>query len=159
MKKVLFVCLGNICRSPAAEGIMWHLLESDPLSGRVEVDSAGTSGVHAGERADARMRRHADHRGISLTSISRGVSDHSDFEYFDYVIAMDSSNYRDLKSRCSEKHQEKIRMLSEFCHKITRTDVPDPYYGGDEGFEFVLDMVYEGCVGLLEEIRKDLELK
>jgi protein-tyrosine phosphatase len=157
MKKVLFVCLGNICRSPAAEGVMWHLLSDSSLNGLVEVDSAGTSSVHAGERADARMRRHAEHRGIELKSISRGVDQRTDFDYFDYIIAMDSSNFRNLSALCNDGNKHKIKMMSDFCSVSTKKDVPDPYYGGEQGFEIVLDMVTDGCQGLLSHLAKEVE--
>ena len=153
MSKVLFVCLGNICRSPAAEGVMKHLLAEQGVDG-LHVDSAGTSAYHEGERADSRMIEHAYKRGIDLTSISRGLRP-SDLDEFDYIIAMDRSNLSGIRSLAKEHHHEKIFLMSAFCTKYDNEEVPDPYYGGAEGFEFVLDMVTDGCLGLIAHIKNE----
>jgi protein-tyrosine phosphatase len=129
--KVLFVCLGNICRSPMAEGVFCHRAK---LRGRLqdfEVDSAGTAAYHAGELADRRTRGLLEAHGIEMDSRARQVEG-EDFEHYDYVFAMDSSNYRDLVRRCPAGHQQKLKMVLE---PIGGGDVPDPYYGGPDGFE------------------------
>lgn len=156
-KKVLFVCLGNICRSPAAEGVMRHLVERAGLDGRIECDSAGTYGGHAGERADARMRRAASRRGYDLQSISRQIRS-EDFDRFDMIITMDDSNYERVHRLASTPEAaRKIFRMTDFCRRHSgASHVPDPYYEGAEGFELVLDLLEDACEGLLEEIKKEL---
>lgn len=158
MKKVLFVCLGNICRSPAAEGVFIHLVNEAGLSEHFRIDSAGTSSFHVGERADSRMLDHASRRGIDLPSRSRQFVK-EDFQNFDYIIAMDRSNHRNILgvSNSSEDHK-KVFMMSDFKIAREEIDVPDPYYGGAAGFEEVLDIVTDGSKGLFLRIKKELEL-
>ena len=146
MTRYLFVCLGNICRSPAAEGVASAMREQNGLE--IEIDSAGTSGYHQGERADARMRRAAAQRGFDLTSRSRQVVA-SDFDDFDHIVAMDRSNLADLQEMAPPDCRASIRLFSEFCDDRWPTDVPDPYYGGDDGFDYVLDMLEDGMEKLL----------
>ncbi|MBP5458086.1 MAG: low molecular weight phosphotyrosine protein phosphatase [Paludibacteraceae bacterium] len=154
MVKILFVCLGNICRSAAAEAVMKQLVEKKGLEKSVYVDSAGIIGYHQGEPADARMRRHAAVRGIDVTSISRQVRG-SDFDDFDLIIGMDNSNIDDLKDRAMTLEQEqKIHKMTEFCRKYQDDYVPDPYYGGAAGFELVLDLLDDSCAGLLEYLEE-----
>lgn len=153
--KLLFVCLGNICRSPAAEGVMKALVEKEGLGERFFIDSAGTYGGHAGEMADARMRRHAAKRGYRLTSISRQVC-LSDFDEFDLIVAMDGSNVADLKHLARTDAQwEKVVKMTDFGTVGNHHSVPDPYYGGDAGFELVLDILEVACAGLLSSITND----
>ena len=157
MKKVLFVCMGNICRSPAAEGVMQKMINDSGLSEKIYVDSAGTIGYHSGERADRRMIKHAKKRGYDLLSISRQFDPHRDFLEFDYIVAMDDINLADLKQMDETgQYAHKIFKMTDFCKKIKADIVPDPYYGGDQGFETVLDIVEDGCSGLLEKINKEL---
>ncbi|TAJ06674.1 low molecular weight phosphotyrosine protein phosphatase [Marinilabiliaceae bacterium JC017] len=152
--KILFVCLGNICRSPSAEAVMNQFIEKEGLSKLIKTDSAGVSGYHAGEPADARMKDHAYNRGYTLSSISRQIDPSQDFDYFDYVIAMDNQNIRDLKQMTTENHQQKkIYKMTEFCSSFEASTVPDPYYGGDNGFELVLDILEDACQGLLNHIK------
>jgi len=154
MINVLFVCLGNICRSPSGEGVFKTLLENEGLEGDFFIDSAGTSAYHVGEPADSRMRKHAAKRGIKLSSRSRKF-DRNDFEKFDYILAMDSSNYRDIMSLDQGgEYRARVYMMTEFSTLYPDKDVPDPYYGGYDGFEEVLDLLEESCRGLLEEIKK-----
>ncbi|MEM7473832.1 MAG: low molecular weight protein-tyrosine-phosphatase [Planctomycetota bacterium] len=152
--RVLFVCLGNICRSPAAEGVFQHLVDQSELLVEIEVDSAGTSGYHIGEPADSRMRSAAGRRGIELTSRSRQVIP-GDFSRFDMVVAMDRSNYQELV-REAGTYDGKVRLMSEFLKGPDKDrfpeEVPDPYYGENDGFEFVLDMVQAASPGLLEAL-------
>ena len=159
MVKVLFICLGNICRSPSAEAVMKAFVEKINLSDKIIVDSAGIMGWHSGEPADARMRKHAVKRGYNLTSISRQFNPDKDFENFDYVIAMDYENMSDLRSMDKNNlYKDKLHMMTEFNGRISADIVPDPYYGGEEGFENVLDILEDACEGLLEDIRKKYNL-
>lgn len=150
---VLFVCMGNICRSPTAEGVFRHLVTDAGLDSAVRVDSAGTHAYHVGEPPDRRACAAADRRGISLDAIrARRVSD-EDFEQFDYIIAMDRDNHATLVTRSAAEHHPKIRLFMEF--SSGRDDeVPDPYYGGAAGFERVLDLVEDASRGLLDELRR-----
>jgi protein-tyrosine phosphatase len=149
---LLFVCLGNICRSPTAEGVMRSLLAQGGLESAVELDSAGTGSWHAGEPPDARASAAASQRGIELGGHARQVR-REDFEHFDLILAMDASNARDLRAVARDDAQAaKVRLLREFDeHAVVAgtLDVPDPYYGGGDGFERVLDLVQRACEGLL----------
>ncbi len=152
-KKVLFVCLGNICRSPSAEAVFKHFVQKEGENDRFFIDSAGTSGWHAGEPADARMKRHAIKRGIELTSTSRQFIP-EDFDRFDYIIAMDNENMAELKRLARNKNDlEKLSMMTDFSRKFNYHEIPDPYYGGDEGFELVLDLLEDAAGGLLKHIK------
>ncbi len=147
-KKILFVCLGNICRSPAAEGVMQAIANSTGAD--VQVDSAGTSSFHIGEPADKRMRAAAAKRGYELTSRSRMVT-RRDFTEFDLVVAMDRNNYRELSILAGSPHR-KLVLLSDFLEGDWPRDVPDPYYGGDDGFEMVLDMLEAASPKILQSL-------
>jgi protein-tyrosine phosphatase len=145
--RILFVCMGNICRSPTAEGVMRRLLADAGLEDVVEVDSAGTGGWHAGEPPDARATIAARRRGVTLEGGARQVRP-DDFDRFDLIVAMDRENLRDLHALAPDDvAREKLRLLA------ADQDVPDPYYGGDRGFETVLDMVGAACRELLDELR------
>ncbi len=149
-KKVLFVCMGNICRSPTGEGLLQQLVDEQGLSETVLVDSAGTIDYHVGKQADSRMRSAAENRGYNLTSRARQVT-RTDLDHFDLVIAMDRENLADLTSLASAP-QATIKLLSEYLDDEWPVDVPDPYYGGDEGFEYVLDMIKQACPAILAEL-------
>ncbi|WP_430810460.1 MULTISPECIES: low molecular weight protein-tyrosine-phosphatase [unclassified Carboxylicivirga] len=158
--KILFVCLGNICRSPSAEAVMKSILEQQGLSDQYEIDSAGITAYHAGEPADQRMQRHAVNRGITLSSISRPVKSPDDFRHFDYIIGMDDQNMDDLLLRCpDETNAAKIHKMTNFCKQHTHDSVPDPYYGGAAGFELVLDLLEDACEGLLNHIQRNEQQK
>lgn len=157
--RILFVCLGNICRSPTAEGVMRKLVRDAGLEERIEVDSAGTGSWHVGEPPDARATRVARRRGITLEGAARQVWPR-DFEEFDLILAMDSSNLRNLQRLASdETARAKVRLLREFDPAAEGDlDVPDPYYGGADGFDRVLDLVHAACRSLLEQLQaKDAE--
>jgi protein-tyrosine phosphatase len=153
-QRILFVCLGNICRSPAAEAMMQMLVERNGLADRVVLDSAGTYGGHSGERSDARMRRAALARGIDITHRARQVRE-EDFERFDMIIAMDDNNYEALFRLAPDREaQQRIYRFREFLrHNLNWSYIPDPYYEGHEGFELVLDLLEDGCSTLLEKLR------
>ena len=157
-KKILFVCLGNICRSPAAEGIMYGFIKSEGLENQIEVDSAGTMGYHTGEKADPRMRKHASQRGYDLTSLARRFNPEKDFRNFDYIVTMDNQNYEDVISMDrTNQYASKVLKMAQFCkvHKVV--EVPDPYYSGSEGFENVLDILEDGCKNLLTKIKDEFK--
>jgi protein-tyrosine phosphatase len=152
-KNVLFVCMGNICRSPTAEGVFRHLVEEGGLSDHIEIDSAGTHAYHVNEPPDRRATAAAERRGYSLTAIrARRVVD-TDFERFDYIIAMDRDNVERLVEQADVEHHDKIRLFLDFAN-AQEDEVPDPYYGGAAGFERVLDLVEDASRGLLEILRK-----
>ena len=144
--RILFVCMGNICRSPTAEGVMRRLIADEGLD--IEVDSAGTGGWHAGEPPDERATVAAQRRGVTLEGAARQVKE-ADFRRFDLLVAMDRGNLRDLLDLApDDEARDKVRLL------VPDADVPDPYYGGDRGFETVLDMVESACRELLDELRE-----
>lgn len=150
---ILFVCMGNICRSPTAEGVFRHCVNEAGLEDRITADSAGTHAYHVGEPPDRRAIAAAERRGVSLSDIrARRVSE-SDFEDFDYVIAMDEENRIRLLEQAPEEHQGKVQLFLSFVEGA-ETEVPDPYYGGAVGFERVLDLVEEASRGLLEKLSK-----
>lgn len=148
--KVLFVCLGNICRSPSAEGIFKSILKDHGLEDDFFVDSAGTSAYHVGEKSDSRMSKCASKRGYHLTSLSRQII-LRDLDDFDYIVAMDESNYMEINNLDVEHlFKEKILMINDFSYNYINTDVPDPYYGGSDGFDNVIDILEESCRGFLD---------
>lgn len=152
MVRILFVCMGNICRSPVAEAVFRELVERRKLSGRIAVDSAGTYGFHVGETADARASASAAARGIDLSAHRvRRVCD-DDFREFDYVLAMDRDNYKDLLAVSPVGFERRVRLFLPFAPHLGTDEVPDPYYGGPSGFEQVLDLVQEASAALLDHI-------
>jgi protein-tyrosine phosphatase len=156
-KRVLFVCLGNICRSPAAQAVFQSMVVGENLESFIEVDSAGTGDWHVGELPDPRMRKHGEARGYDLCSLARSLAI-KDFDQ-DYVIAMDKSNLRNIEAFASAKGRKFsgiVKLLCEFGTDPSICEVPDPYYGGDEGFALVLDLLEDACVGLLNQLKQDL---
>lgn len=152
--KILFVCLGNICRSCSAQTIMQNFVDKAGLSKAFEIDSAGLINYHEGERADSRMRMHADKRGFHITHLSRPIRS-SDFRNFDLILGMDDSNIDRLREMAPDLECEaKVRRTTDFCRQKVTDHVPDPYYGGASGFENVLDILEDACQGLLEELRE-----
>jgi protein-tyrosine phosphatase len=150
--RILFVCMGNICRSPSAEGVFRRLLAAEEV-GQVEIDSAGTHDYHVGEPPDRRAVTAAARRGVDLSTLRARLLVAEDFERFDLILAMDDENLRELRRRAPTRAHERIRLVMEFAESGTRRAVPDPYYGGPEGFEEVLDLLEEAAVGLLEYVR------
>ena len=158
-QKLLFVCLGNICRSPAAEGVFLHLLKEQGLSDHFVVDSAGTGSWHVGNKADPRMCAAAERRGIHLPSLARQI-ELDDFRRFDLVLTMDSDNLRNVRSLAKEAGTNAtatIRPMLSYSRSTRLEDVPDPYYGGEQGFEHVLDLLEDACSGLIEEIKPQIK--
>jgi protein-tyrosine phosphatase len=150
--KLLFVCLGNICRSPAAEGMMNHLVQQAALGDRFCCDSAGTSRYHIGDPPDQRMTATARTQGIHLHGQARQFQV-QDFSQFDLILAMDRQNYRDILALDQTgQHRQKVRLICDFCTQYADQDVPDPYYGGADGFVYVLDLLRDACGGLLQEL-------
>ncbi len=149
-KSILFVCLGNICRSPTGEGVMQHLVEERGIESEISIDSAGTIGYHTGHGADDRMQAAAQKRGYDLQSRSRKITPR-DLETFDLVIAMDRENYQDIQ-QVHQSPTATVKLLSDWLGDEWPSDVPDPYYGGDEGFEYVLDMIEAACPLILDEL-------
>jgi protein-tyrosine phosphatase len=151
--RLLFVCLGNICRSPSAENIMRNLVASRGLSDQVECDSAGTSSYHIGSAPDRRMSAAAERQlGFPLTGQARQFESY-DFGEFDLILAMDRDNYEQI---CyvdrAGKYREKVKLMCDFCTQHDLKEVPDPYYGGDAGFNFVIDLLVDACNGLLDHL-------
>lgn len=149
MTRVLFVCLGNICRSPTAEAVFREFARRESPGFAVEVDSAGTHGYHAGSPPDERAIAAARRRGIDMTALRARRVIPADFERYDLVLAMDEQNYDELRRIAPKAQRERVRLFLDFAPQLQRRDVPDPYYGGATGFEEVLDLVEEAARGLL----------
>lgn len=154
--RVLFVCMGNICRSPTAAGVFAKRLREAAPELAVDVDSAGTHAYHVGEAPDARARRAAERRGVDLGGQRARRVLVEDFERFDLILAMDQLNHAVLVDLCPPERRERIRLFLEFAPQLGRSDVPDPYYGGGKGFEYVLDLVEEASTGLIEHLRAEI---
>lgn len=151
--RILFVCTGNICRSPSAEGIFRHLVDERGLGHRFEVESAGISAYHVGERPDSRSSKEALRHGVDLSSIRSSQIHQSDFETFDLLLAMDYGHYQDMKAMAGSKHASKVRMFLEHIKDQERIgEVPDPYYGGPQGFRNVFELVKRGCESWIDAL-------
>jgi len=152
---VLFVCMGNICRSPAAEGVFLHLLAEAGLEHCFAVDSAGTGGWHVGHRADRRMIAAAERRGIHLPSQARQI-EAADLQRFDHILTMDADNLAAVRRlERQAPGRARISPLTDHCRRLRSPEVPDPYYGAEEGFERVLDLLDDACAGLLEDLLQE----
>jgi protein-tyrosine phosphatase len=154
--RVLFVCMGNICRSPTAHGVFRHLVSLEGLGDLIEIDSAGTHAYHVGESPDPRAQQTARRRGIELGDLRARQARAADFEAFDYILAMDEENLGGLRAICPAGAEHKLRLFMDFAPDFGVRSVPDPYYGGATGFEQVFDMVESAATGLLQEIRARL---
>jgi len=151
---VVFVCMGNICRSPTAEAVFRHYVESAGLSGQILIDSAGTHDYHIGDPPDLRTQRAAQQRGYDMSGLRGRQVEEGDFHRFDYVLAMDKANLAILQRLAPPDGTTKARLFLEYARHHAEREVPDPYYGGADGFERVLDMVEDAAEGLLQEIRQ-----
>ena len=157
MIKILFVCLGNICRSPTAHGVFQHIVDEAGLSEQFFVDSAGTGAWHVGEPPDGRAQQAASERGYDLSTLRARQVNTEDFEIYDYILAMDKANLSDLKAACPTSLHGKIHLFLSFSalkKMKSETEVPDPYYGGEQGFSHVLDLAESAGFGLLEHIQE-----
>ena len=154
--RVLLVCMGNICRSPTAEGVLRHFIKINNLGGKVEVDSAGTHGYHVGEAPDSRTQRAAAVRGYNLSQLRARKVARQDLDYFDLILAMDKSNFDNLQRMAAPEQQERIKLFMEYARNFDDDEVPDPYYGLGHGFDLVLDMVEDASLGLVDEIKQKL---
>ena len=153
--RVLFVCMGNICRSPTAEGVFRRLVDQQGLAGKITVDSAGTHDYHIGDAPDARSQAAAARRGYDLSALRARQVVRDDFRTFDYVLAMDKINLGLLQGICPDEYRSRLKLFLEFADDGVLREVPDPYYGGAQGFEQVLDLVENAARGLLREIIKN----
>jgi protein-tyrosine phosphatase len=154
--RVLFVCMGNICRSPSAHGVFRRLVQDAGLSERIQIDSAGTHAYHVGERPDRRAAAAARQRGVELDDLRARRVTVADFSAFDYVLAMDRDNLNDLRELCPPEFAHRVKLFMDFAPDAPQREVPDPYYGGPSGFDRVLDLVEAACAGLLAHIRQHL---
>lgn len=152
--KVLFICMGNICRSPTAHGVFRALVQQRKLLGAIEIDSAGTHAYHVGEPPDRRAQNTAAQRGIDLSDLRARPVKTQDFETYDYILAMDEANYETLMLQCPEHARDKVQLFLSFAPQLKRREVPDPYYGGIKGFENVFNMIDHAAKGLLEDIER-----
>jgi protein-tyrosine phosphatase len=156
--QLLFVCLGNICRSPSAENIMNHLIEQRGLSHAIQCDSAGTSSYHIGSPPDRRMAGAARKRGILLRGEARQFRP-ADFEEFDLILAMDRENYMDILTLDpGDRYSHKVKLMCDYCRTHPHREVPDPYYGGEDGFSEVIDLLLDACEGLLDSLVQEMAL-
>ncbi len=154
MKKILFVCMGNICRSPTAQGVFENKLAQLGLTGRYLADSAGTHSYHVGSPPDRRAVAAASARGIDISHQHARQVSPADFDVFDMLVAMDENNYRDLLSLCAEPMIDKVHRMMDFASNRLFDEVPDPYYGGENGFERVLDLLEDACEGLIAQLER-----
>lgn len=154
--KILFVCMGNICRSPTAEGVFRHFVTKAGLAELIEIDSAGTHGYHVGEAPDSRTQRAAATRGYDLSSLRARKVAPADMDYFDLILAMDRANLDNLRRLCPPERQHRLKLFMQYARQFDDAEVPDPYYGLGHGFDLVLDMVEDASQGLLASICREL---
>ena len=152
--KLHFVCMGNICRSPTAHGVFRHLVREAGLESQIEIDSAGTHGYHVGEPPDDRARKTAAARGVDIEDLRARRAESEDFDYYDLILAMDQDNYHSLSRICPHGMERKLVLLMDYAPALRRREVPDPYYGGPQGFDQVFDMVEAAAQGQLEDITR-----
>ncbi|MFZ2267027.1 MAG: low molecular weight protein-tyrosine-phosphatase [Azonexus sp.] len=152
--RVLLVCMGNICRSPTAEGVLRQFIKINNLGDVVEVDSAGTHGYHVGEAPDSRTQRAAAMRGYNLSQLRARKVARQDLDYFDLILAMDKSNLDNLQRMAAPEQQEKVKLFMDYAKNFDDNEVPDPYYGLGHGFDLILDMVEDASQGLINEIKQ-----
>ncbi|MEM9469628.1 MAG: low molecular weight protein-tyrosine-phosphatase [Pseudomonadota bacterium] len=150
--KIMFVCTGNICRSPTAEAVLRHKAQDLGKVAEIDISSSGTHGYHIGEKPDPRAVRYAQKRGIDMSGLYAQKIEQSDFEDYDLLVAMDRGHYSHLEKLQPQGGLAEIKLFSDYLTNYNTSDIPDPYYGGDEGFDIVLDMVEEGCDAMLKSI-------
>ena len=155
--RVLFVCTGNICRAPTAEGVFRFMAETMGIGDRVMVDSAGIADYHIGEPPDERSVMAARNRGVDLSGQRARQLRPDDFEIFDFLVAMDQTHFSEMRRLCPDGDTDRIKLLLDYAPQVGTRDVPDPYYGAGDGFNYVLDLVEAGSAGLLQEIRDALK--
>lgn len=154
-RKLLFICLGNICRSPAAHAVMQHMVDKAGRSAQFEIDSAGIGGWHVGQLPDGRMRRCGRERGYRIDHRARQFSARKDFPYYDAIYVMDEDNYRTVTARAEgEEEKAKVHRLADYLTEHHATTIPDPYYGGPEDFEYALDLIEDSCAELLRQLMR-----
>jgi len=156
--KVLFICMGNICRSPTAEGVFRNLVQGAGLAQRILIDSAGTHDYHIGAPPDRRAQAAAVQRGYDLSDLRGRQVEKRDFDEFDYILAMDADNLANLNRIKPSQHRARLGLFLEYGQRFTEPEVPDPYYGGVQGFDHVLDLVEDAAAGLLARILRDIEM-
>ncbi len=156
--KILFICMGNICRSPTAEGVFAFLIEKEGVDKQFDIESAGTHAYHVGEAPDLRAQKAAEDRGVNLSKIRARKVIYGDFEDYDYLLAMDEDIYETLMESCPEQYKDKVKFFLEYAPHLTTREVPDPYYGGKYGFERVLDLVEEASIGFLNTLKLSGEI-
>ncbi len=152
--RILFVCMGNICRSPTAEGVARNLIKNRGLESVFEIDSAGTHAYHVGEAPDPRAQRAAKRRGVDLSRLRARRVESEDFDEFELILAMDRENLAHLRSVCPPDQHGKLELFMRYARRFDTDEVPDPYYGGEKGFDLVLDMVEDAAEGLIEALRQ-----
>ncbi len=157
--KVLFVCMGNICRSPTAEGVFTKLVNDLVLNDKFQIDSAGTHDYHIGKAPDERAQHAARGRGIEIKNLRARQIHSSDFEYFDYILVMDDENYANVMAICPPEYSQKVKHFLSYANNFEEKEVPDPYFGGTQGFERVLNMVENASSGFLDSLRVEGKLK
>jgi protein-tyrosine phosphatase len=153
-QSILFVCMGNICRSPTAHGVFRHKVKEQGLQSWITVDSAGTHNFHPNSPPDKRSQAHASKRGYDLADLRARQIQDEDFETHDLILVMDWDNLALVQEQCPPQYQKKVRRLTEFCQQHEDTVVPDPYYGGASGFDDVLDLVEDACDGLIQHLKQ-----
>ena len=152
-KRVLFVCMGNICRSPTAEGVFRHMVHGRGLDAHFEIDSAGTHDYHVGSAPDARAQAHAKAHGYDISSLRARQLEAQDFENFDLVLVMDDHNWKKAQELCPLEERHRLKRLTAYCNRYKTLNIPDPYYGGDAGFEHAMAVIEDGCAGLLDTLQ------
>ena len=151
--RLLFVCMGNICRSPTAEGVFAHLVTQAGCADQFELDSAGTHDYHVGHAPDPRAQAHAAAKGIDISHLRARQLSETDFEHFDRVLVMDDHNWKAAQALAPIEYRSRIHRLTEYCQRFKAMNVPDPYYGGDAGFARAMDIIEDGCRGLLDDLK------
>ncbi len=151
---VLFICMGNICRSPTAHGVFRNLVQSESLGELINIDSAGTHAYHVGEPPDGRAQQTAIDRGVDLSDLRARKAVEEDFDHYDYILAMDQDNYHSLSAICPDGMEWKIGLFLDYAPNLKTREVPDPYYGGARGFDYVFDLVEAASEGLLNDIKR-----